>query len=253
MTIILLIFGFLIGAVGTLVGLGGGIFTVSFLIITQGFSSQLAVGTSLLVILCNSASGTIAYAVQRRINYKLGLFFGMAVIPGIFLGTYVAELMPTALFKQIFALVLIVVAIVQLFAPNLKNLNPAPSEGNIKPQIRYPILIMLISLATGFIAALLGIGGGIIHIPVLIFIVGLSVHRATATSHFILVITSLVALFTHGWLDNVDYRTGLLLGIGAIAGAQLGAYLSNHTRPRIIILILSVILVLAAIRMLIKI
>lgn len=247
MTISLLIFGFLVGAVGTLVGVGGGIFIVPFLLLAMGFPAQLAVGTSLLVILCNSVSGTIAYAVQRRIDYKLGVFFGIFVIPGVWLGAYLAELISANLFKQVFAAVLLVVAIYQSAGWPTNRKTERPAGRPITP------LLSLIAFGTGIIAALLGIGGGIIHIPVLIFIAGLAVHQATATSHFILVITSLAAILTHGWLGNIDYRTGLILGCGAMAGAQIGAYLSSRTRPRVIILILSVILILTAIRMLVKI
>ncbi|MFH1227592.1 MAG: sulfite exporter TauE/SafE family protein [Planctomycetota bacterium] len=250
--IILPVFGFLVGTIGTLAGIGGGIFIVPFLLLACGFTPQLAVGTGLLVVLCNSLSGTVAYAFQKqRIDYRVGVFFTVFVMPGVVIGSYALNILPAALFKPIFSAILAIIAVYQIIRKPIDNDDSEMGIPDKAGTNRY-IFLAAISCLTGFVAGFMGIGGGIIHIPVLIFLVGLSVHRATATSHFILFFTSLAAVIDNGIMGHIDYRTGLILGIGAILGAQAGAYISRRTRPRIIILMLSVVLILTALKMLIK-
>ncbi|MFA5793480.1 MAG: sulfite exporter TauE/SafE family protein [Candidatus Brocadiia bacterium] len=249
---VLIIFGFLVGAIGTLAGIGGGIFIVPFLMLACGFTPQLAVGTGLLVVLCNSFSGTIAYAFQKqRIDYRTGVLFTVFVLPGVVLGSYALGILPENIFKPIFAVILIIIAVYQI----IRKHSGSPESETDHPVKTGPgryFLLAVVSCLTGIIAGFLGIGGGIIHIPVLIFLVGLNVHRATATSHFILFFTSLTAVIDNGIMGQIDYRTGLILGFGAILGAQAGAYISKRTRPRVIILMLSAVLILTALRMLVN-
>lgn len=244
-TAVLLLFGFLVGTIGTIVGVGGGIFIIPLLLITYHLSPQSAIGTSLLVILFNSTSGTISYGVQKRINYRLGIVFGLATIPGVLLGASASKVFTMDIFRIVFAAVLIVVAAYLI-------LKKESSTANQDNQTSHSSLIYLpIVFATGFIAGFLGIGGGIIHLPVLIVLMRLPVHQATATSHFILVITSIVAVLAHGLLENVRYDIGLWLGLGSIFGAQLGAYLSRHIKAKMIVVIISSLLILTALRLLV--
>src|SRR2546426_541548 len=94
-----------------------------------------------------------------------------------------------------------------------------------------------------------GIGGGIIHVPFLIVMLGLPVHIATATSHFVLSISTLVGAGTFFALGHVDLTTTVLMGAGILAGAQVGARLSIRTRPVTIRRFLALTLVLVGIRM----
>lgn len=80
--IILCFIGFGTGTLGTLTGTGGGIFILPILFIVYRFSPQSAIGTSLAMIFCNTLSGTVAYAIQGRINYKLAWRFVITAIPG---------------------------------------------------------------------------------------------------------------------------------------------------------------------------
>jgi hypothetical protein len=107
------------------------------------------------------------------------------------------------------------------------------------------------SLLIGFVSTLLGIGGGVVHVPALVHLLGFPVHSATATSHFILVITAgtgtgvhvLTGAFHHG------IRRTLVLGIGAIVGAPLGARLSSRLHGLWIMRCLAVALALIGLRL----
>ena len=89
---------------------------------------------------------------------------------------------------------------------------------------------ILLSFLVGVISSLFGIGGGIVHVPFLIVILGLSVHSATATSHFVLAITSLVGTLVFLRNGQVDLAVAAAMGVGVLLGAQAGARLSMRMR-----------------------
>src|SRR3989454_59777 len=90
---------------------------------------------------------------------------------------------------------------------------------------------VIMSFVAGVRSSAFGIGGGIIHVPFLIVVLGLPVHVATATSHFVLSISTLVGAGTFFALGHVDATTTVLMGAGILAGAQVGAHPSLRTRP----------------------
>ncbi len=83
---------------------------------------------------------------------------------------------------------------------------------------------ILLGLIIGILASFTGLGGGFLMVPLLLFL-GFEAQKAVGTSFMGILIISISALFAHGKLENVDYRVGILLGIGGIIGAQMGARL----------------------------
>jgi uncharacterized membrane protein YfcA len=102
------------------------------------------------------------------------------------------------------------------------------------------ILFFTGTFVAGIISSLFGIGGGVIFVPLLIVIVGLTMHLAAPTSQFVLMITSLVGLTTHIILGNPQYLPAVLLSIGAFAGAQIGSRLSTKLSEQKLRLILGI-------------
>ncbi|MEK7309465.1 MAG: sulfite exporter TauE/SafE family protein [Planctomycetota bacterium] len=246
---ILFITGIIIGAVGTLAGIGGGIFIVPILFSVYHFSPQLAIGTSLFVVVFNAFSGTIAYARYKRIYWRLGAIIIISGIPGMLIGAYVSTFFTGLAFRIVFACVLVLAAIHLLLKRN-KSLEDIKTCTPIGFSRAMMIMIVSIGFITGFIASLLGIGGGIIHVPVLIHLLKIPVHIATATSHFILFSTVLLSVIPHTVWGHIDYTRGLLMGGGALIGAQIGAYISFRVRSRVILIILACVLLAAALKML---
>ena len=113
-----------------------------------------------------------------------------------------------------------------------------------------PVLGVIISVFVGYISSLLGIGGGIIHVPVLVHVLNFPVHIATATSHFVLAVMSLSGTVVHvssGVLSKGMLQT-IALSIGVLFGAQLGARLSNRFHGVWIIRSLAIALGIVGIR-----
>jgi hypothetical protein len=110
-----------------------------------------------------------------------------------------------------------------------------------------------ISVIVGYVSSFLGIGGGIIHVPALSYLLNFPVHIATATSHFILAIMALTGTVVHiltGTFAHGVHRT-IALAIGVVLGAQIGARLSEKVRGNWIIRVLAMALGIVGMRILI--
>jgi uncharacterized protein len=89
------------------------------------------------------------------------------------------------------------------------------------------VFMALLGILVGIGASFSGLGGGFIMVPLLLFM-GFSAQKSVGTSFVAILIISISALFAHNRLANVDYKAGLLLGIGGVLGAQIGARLVEH-------------------------
>lgn len=265
--IILLTAGFLIGCLGTLIGAGGGFILVPLLILTHPqLTPGVVTAISIAIVACNAVSGSIAYARSKRINFRAGILFALFTIPGSILGVQVVKHVPSGLFSILFGLLMIVLGIFLFLNKKVpvseidvdrnnniwKHYEQTDREG-IKYTYSYNQLAgILISIIVGFISPILGIGGGIIHVPALVRWLKFPVHIATATSHFILAIMSITSVIAHikqgSYSDPYVYRMVLLLCAGVIPGAQLGAYFSHHIKGNTIIKALAVCLAIVGVR-----
>lgn len=254
-----------IGTFGTVVGAGGGFILLPLLaLISPQEATSSLTATSLAVVAANASSGAIAYGRQRRIDLRSGIPFALATLPGSVAGALLTRLIPRPPFDVAFALLLFGLALVLIRArPDQSEPGPegagwlrlprelVDAEGTVhRYHVELPLGIV-ISFVVGFASSLLGIGGGIIHVPALIGVLGFPVHIATATSHFVLAIMAIVGTITH--LLSGDLSDGLArtayLAVGAVVGAQLGARLSRRVGGTLIVQALSAALVLVALRL----
>ncbi|MEM3727325.1 MAG: sulfite exporter TauE/SafE family protein [Candidatus Bathyarchaeia archaeon] len=261
----LIILGSAVGCFGTLIGIGGGFIIVPLLILIYGFEPKFAVGTSLTIVFLNALSGSFAYIKQRRVDFKIGLFFALLTIPGAILGAYIVNFFNSNLFKAVFSLILILASFKLIISKPVKekycNLKKTGDfyrriidyNGNV---YEYSISLtkgLLINFFIGFISSIFGVGGGIIHVPAMILLLGFPVHIATATSHFILIFTSITGALTHILLSNVKFNFAIFMGIGTIIGAQFGALISQKTKGAFIKKLFGLTLLTLAIRLLLEI
>lgn len=257
--------GFIVGTFGTLIGAGGGFILVPVLLLLYPDKSpETITSISLAVVFVNSFSGSIAYARMKKIDYKSGLIFAAATLPGSIAGSLITGYIPRNIFDGIFGMLLISGSIYLLIRPENKNSSKlraikhgvsrkvTDAEGNSYTFSYNIVQGIVISIFVGFASSLLGIGGGIIHVPVLIQVLNFPVHIATATSHFVLAVMSLSGTAVHiasGILSKSVLQT-IALSLGVLFGAQLGARLSKKLKGGWIVRGLAVALGLAGIRIL---
>lgn len=256
--------GFLVGAFGTLIGAGGGFVLVPVLLLLYPFASPDTITSiSLAVVFFNALSGSWAYAQMKRIDYKSGLLFAAATIPGAILGALTTDYIPRRLFDGAFGLLMTAAAVFLFFhrteeGKPIKNESRCHISRNLVEKdgtfhvFSYDMRIGVgLSLFVGYISSLLGIGGGIIHVPALVRLLNFPVHIATATSHFILVIMALTGTIVHiatGSFSHGGVHQTVCLAIGVMLGAQAGAVLSNRVHGIWIIRSLAAALAFVGIR-----
>lgn len=261
LTVSLVLLGWFAGTYGTIIGAGGGFIMVPALLIVFSLSSQQASALSLTVMVAAAISGNVAYARQRRIDYRAALPLAIASLPGAWLGAVVSSFLAGRVFSIAFALLLASISAYLLINPERRarggdetsdddspELPTAPPSlwqrlgwGRVRRQLvtsegqsysfEYDGRIgFLASPCIGFISGVFGIGGGLIFVPILVQLLRFPVHVATATSFFILMITAAGGAFSHALLGHVPWDFAIPMAIGLIAGGQTGAYISKRLR-----------------------
>lgn len=266
----LLLFGLVVGGYGTMVGAGGGFLIVPALLLAFHTTPEQAAGTSITVVFLNAVSGTISYARQKRVDYRAGMWFALATIPGAIAGAFLSSKLSGRVFDVVFGILLALLAAFLMWRPVVEEeiaeslIDEAEADrwlimheqidrqGEVY-QYTYDVRRgIALSLFVGLLSSALGIGGGIIHVPLLIHFLGFPAHIATATSHFILVITAAFGAGTHFSLGHVLIGPAVLMGVGVIAGAQIGASLGKNLKGSLLVRLLSVALILVAARLLFR-
>lgn len=256
--------GFLLGGIGTLMGAGGGFILMPVLLLLQpDWSPESITSISLAVVFFNALSGSWAYARMARIDYKSGLLFASATLPGAIFGALTTGYVPRRTFDGVFGLLLLTAA-VYLFLHRDHGISfsgrkgkrhitrtVVEKNGKVHTFSYDPRIGMTLSLFVGYISSLLGIGGGIVHVPALVRLLNFPVHIATATSHFILAIMALTGTMVHiatGSFTHEGVRWTIYLASGVLLGAQAGAAFSTRVHGVWIIRLLAIALAFVGIR-----
>ena len=247
----LIFFGLVVGAAGTLIGAGGGFLMMPiFLIFYKDKSPAVLTSISLAVICANAVSGSIAYARMRRIDYRAGLLFALAATPGAVAGALIIAYVPTGAFNTLFGIILVLVG-AYLFISFEKRFNNGQADAQTIPP--YSVKIgMGISTVVGLLSSFLGIGGGIIHVPMMVYVLNFPVHFATATSHFTLAIMAMAGTLVHIYKGDLTGQWPLVISLaaGVLVGAQIGAAISKRINSALIIKLLAAAIAIVGIRIL---
>ena len=252
------LFGFLIGTIASMVGIGGGVFIVPLLALLYGFDPSQAVGTSLTSIIFTSIASTLNYSRQKRIYYKTGILLAITTVPGAYLGAYLTSLLSSRELGLIFGLFLIFVALRMIASFHVSTKNTERENHNVKSEAdlfnsRTKLLSgIALSFFGGLASGLLGIGGGALLVPIMTLVMAIPIHFAVATSMFTMIFTSTSGVTQHYMLGNIQIAHALALALGTIFGAQLGAYSSKRISSKNLRRIFGIVLIIVSIRMIIK-
>ena len=267
----LLVAGLLIGTFGTLIGAGGGFILVPLLLIFYPeLGPEVTTAISIAVVALNALSGSVAYARSGRIDYRAGIVFALYTIPGSILGVLTVQYIPQHSFNTVIGMLLVILASYLVY----KNATHKAciSQPIIKRGCQEHVLTdnsgityhytynqtygNIVSLLVGYISPLLGIGGGIIHVPAMVNWLKFPVHIATATSHFILAVMATVSVVTHAYKGTYNdphvLHMILFIALGVVPGAQIGAMLSHKIKSNVILQVLAFCLAVVGIRILLS-
>jgi len=228
-----------------------------YLLLNLGIEPTLAIrmafGTSLAIIIPTAISSAIAHQRNHQVALNASIYMGGAGFIGALLGGYVASHTPGDILRVIFALVLLVVALrMLLFKKREESVNKKESM----------LLFLIIGFTAGIMSGLVGIGGGIILIPAMVFLLGYSIRCAGGTSSAVIILTSLGGIISYiinglGVSGLPSYSLGyinlialVVIGIFSIPLAQLGTHVSTRASENILRYIFIIILVLISLQML---
>jgi uncharacterized membrane protein YfcA len=227
-----IVFSFFVGILSSALGVGGGFITTPSLIIL-GIDEAYAVGTALFMIIFTALSSTFAYSRQPGlIEFRSGLIIATTTIIGSISGSITSSVLAVEdpqLFRIVFAVCLIPIAIKMILYPKERKKGSSAEEEIEHDDViwygyeKREIYSTVLGLIAGFSSGLLGIGGGVVMVPILVTIGKMPMHKAVATSMFIMIFTSIAGAgvkFTQG---QTHPDLALFLIIGIVLGAQVGA------------------------------
>jgi uncharacterized membrane protein YfcA len=253
--------GAIAGGLGIVLGLGGGIFLVPFLTLALGFPLKSAAAISLTTVIATSSAVAAARAGNQLMNLRLGMLLEVATVAGGLLGGITAQMVAESTLQRVFGLVAIVVAGVMLGRINRRNVildehadtgrlggrfHEAESGGIVTYRIKRVPLALVASFVAGNLSSLLGIGGGIIKVPVLNAWCGMPLRAAAATSALMIGVTA-----TGGAI--IYYGRGDLQPLAAapaVLGVQVGSWtalrFAQHASAKWLKLLMAALLVVVA-------
>ena len=239
--IFLPLLGLFVGTLGTLIGAGGGFIVVPVLLVMfPETPPETITSISLTVVFLNAASGTLGYLREKRIDFRSGVILTLTALPAAIGGALVTGYIPRNQFEVLFGFAMLAGGAYMWWK---RNASAHGGPGNVQNPNRrivdadnhvfeYRInepAAAVASPAAGFISSLLGIGGGIVHVPVMIIGLRVPPPIATATSHFVLVFLALSGVLTHVATGNFEHgwRRAGLIGVGALIGAQIASAMTT--------------------------
>jgi uncharacterized membrane protein YfcA len=232
------IVGFVAGIMSGLFGVGGGIITTPAIQFLLGGAPYIAVGTPLPVIFPSALVGAFTYYRGGEVSLRAA---GWAAGPGV-LGAIAGALLTDLVNPH--WLLLVTAVLIGWQAVRVARAK----EYRIRPRgTTSGWSYAALGLFTGFVSGLLGVGGGIVFVPIVTTVLGMPLKRALGTSLVVIAAIAIPGTIVHAALGHIDWAIFLALVVGVIPGARLGAVFALGTRERTLRILVGVFLFAVAI------
>ncbi|HEY9776268.1 MAG TPA: sulfite exporter TauE/SafE family protein [Planktothrix sp.] len=243
--------GLLAGSLSGLLGIGGGVVIVPCLVFLLGFNEHLAQGTTLALMV--PPIGLLAawhYYRNGQVNLRVAALICLGFVFGGLLGARLALILSNHALEKVFGFGLALIAVKMLTShPQEEEADAGKTYSQMK--LSTGILFIVLGLTAGAVSGLIGIGGGVIVVPALVFLFGMSQHRAQGTTLALMVPPcGLLAAWQYFRQGNVDVHAGIVICVGFFLGGFLGAKLAGHMSNRIMARFFGCSMLVIAIKML---
>ncbi|RSN71405.1 MAG: sulfite exporter TauE/SafE family protein [Thermoproteota archaeon] len=272
----MLIVGIIAGFFGALLGIGGGVIIIPCLTMFFNFGIKEAIAVSIVSVVATSIAGASRYVEQRITNVRLGMFLETATTAGAVSGAFLAVKAPSSFLYILMGILLIYLSVSQLLTRKkeeeklrndlfitkedeisrklgLSNKYPDIAEGK---EVNYTVIRtksgLIASYLAGLISAMLGIGGGIIKVPVMNQLMNVPMKAAVATSKFMIGVTASTGALLYLAYGLVNTEAVAPVAMGVMIGATAGTSVMNKMKAGFIKLIFGLILLYFAYNMIIK-
>jgi len=229
--------GFLIGALVSAFGGGGGGLYAPILILLFGIPTQTAIATSLASVLPTAIAGAFSHHQEGNVDVRIGIILGIGGIIGTLIGVYIANLIPPLLLKRILGafILLMLLPMLRSVLKRRKNKYKVENKDYIENQSRLTgtkrILTSFFGIAGGIMAGVFGISG---TPPVVagLYSLGLPAILVVGTTTFVLIFNSTTGILGYFVMGRLDIPLIVLLGSGAVVGAFIGPKLLKKIDPK---------------------
>jgi uncharacterized protein len=255
------------GALGALLGLGGGIIIIPMLTIGLGLDIRYAVGASIVSVIATSSGAAATYVREHLANLRVGMFLEIGTTLGAVSGAYLAGILSGQLLYLIFAVVLAYSGLVMLrtrteqFPPQMITEQDALAttlrmhssyydharQESVPYQVQGVLPGLGLMYVAGIVSGLLGVGGGVLKVPAMDLAMRLPIKVSSATSNFMIGVTAAASAGVYFMRGDIQAIVAAPVAIGVVLGSMLGTrlltHLSSGTIRRIFVVVLAVVCV----------
>jgi len=265
----LLVFGVSLGAgaLGAVLGLGGGIIIVPALTLLLRIDIRYAIGASIVAVIATSSGAAAAYVRERMTNLRIAMFLEIGTTLGALTGAYLAGSVDAPILQVIFGVVMAYSAGAMIW--RRKDLHIERAAGSMSDRLglhgeffdeatgvatayvaQRPALGLGLMYVAGVVSGLLGIGSGALKVPAMDLAMGLPIKVSTATSNFMIGVTAAASAGVYFMRGEIDPFIAAPVALGVMIGATLGARLLGRLHSRSVRMLFVAVLVFIAGRML---
>lgn len=230
--------GVVSGVLAGMLGVGGAVVSTPAVRVL-GATPIEAVGTTVPAILPGAVVGVWRYHRAGMVDWRVGLWCGAAGSLAAVAGALVAESVAEPRWLMVATAVLMAVSGWSVARGARRTLPDEELGATVVPAVGW---LVAVGAAAGFVAGLLGVGGGIVLLPAFTSLLGLSVRRAVPASLVAVAIFSVPALTTHAINGNIDWALAVPLMVGVLPGARLGARFTLAASERTVRLVFGVVI-----------
>lgn len=239
----LLVVGLVAGFFSALFGVGGGIVMVPLLIAWLAFDVKSATATSLAAIIITATVGVIAHGSLGNVAWGYALLIGLPALGGLLVGLEIKDRLSSRSLTLAFAGLLTAVAIWLAVEPTAaESSQPSVTAGRA-------VAVIALGVLAGALAALFGVGGGILFVPALALIVGLPQLAAEGASLLAIIPVSLVGSWRQHRARMIRWRDAVTMGVASAGTAVAGALVADATPPRTLRVLFSLLVIFTAVQL----
>jgi uncharacterized membrane protein YfcA len=253
---------------GSMLGLGGGVFLVPILTLFFGIDPKLAVGASAVVVATNSVVGSTNHLRSRFTNLRLAMLLQISSALGAIVGALYGVVADPRVIYAVFGAVLVYAAVSMVLRRQLRVIAPpvgtpdplalgaAFHDPAIRGEVAYiPIRVaggMGIGAVSGVISGMLGVGGGVVMVPAMNLLMRVPIKAAVGTSSFMVGITSVATAFVYYSQQKIDPTLVVPSLVGVFLGGQIGSRLTRHVRAQRLAFLFALILLYLGLSLLLR-
>ena len=233
----LLLLGYFAGTVGSAIGIGGGLIITPVLTLVLGVPIHQAIGTSLLCAIATSIGAASRYVEEELADVRLGLLLEFGTVIGAISGAFIAGLLKREILAALFSILLLYAGI-NILRKLINSLIPGKGDRKIADnniptyEVKRIPAGVGVSFFSGNVSGLLGVGGGVVNVPIMYLLMGVPFKIATATSIFMMGVTASASAVVYYARGDVVWWITAPVAIGIFIGARTGSMVLRRIPTR---------------------